>query len=749
MSQPNRRPGGRNFVKNLAHLTRFKTLLLAGAAFVPPAFAADAPPSGQTAGTDAGEIQTITVTAQRRSEAAQDVAIALTVIGPETLANRGVSTINDIAPLVPSFQATPQFGSGQPGYRIRGVGFDDYASNNSPTVGVYVDEFAFPVPLMTQGTLFDLSQVEVLRGPQGTLYGRNTTGGAVNFSFGRFDAARVDAYVSGPISDKIRVRVAGTTEQGGAWQYSRDDGQSLGDKDSGALRVIADIDASDDLKFELIAHGLTDQSEQQGLYLITPLATPGGVIPADTNHDATAWGTSPSFAKEIGISPDQKPFRDNQGWGTDLRADWHLPFAVLSDLASYEGFDRREYDNFDASSTPDADVYLNSRAAVLTEELRLSSLDQTDLKWTGGLYYSYEHLNEVYRSGFIDSFGLNAYTPYTQTAQTESAYGQVSPQINPDLGFDFGLRVEHEERNLKDFNTFGILASGYVLDFTAPNQFRSISYTEPTGLARVNYRPLDDVLLYGSISRGVKSGGFTAYNTTDATGIGTQPFQPEKLWAYEVGAKTTLDDHRIQLNAAGYYYDYTDQQVQSSIVDPVYGQIGKIVNAPKSEILGLEGELTWKPVSALTIGQSIGYSRGWYDEFQDVGGAIQDPATGRFTAIYVNRAGQSLTAPKLTYGGSIAYVWALDAYAVEAGFDYNYRGRYFSHFGSLYDVAPYWLADAHILITPEHAPWSLTLWGRNIFDKSYDITRNFFVGGDNIGVEGEPATFGATVSVKF
>jgi len=328
MSQPNRRPGGRNFVKNLAHLTRFKPLLLAGAAFVPPAFAADAPSAGQTAGTDPGEIQTITVTAQRRTEAAQDVAIALTVIGPETLANRGVSTINDIAPLVPSFQATPQFGSGQPGYRIRGVGFDDYASNNSPTVGVYVDEFAFPVPLMTQGTLFDLSQVEVLRGPQGTLYGRNTTGGAVNFitnkptdtftaggsfSFGRFDEARVDAYVSGPITDKIRVRVAGTAQQGGAWQYSRDDGQSLGDKDSGALRVIADIDASDALKFEVIVHGLTDQSEQQGLYLITPLATPGGVIPADTNHDATAWGTSPSFAKEIGISPDQKPFRDNQG----------------------------------------------------------------------------------------------------------------------------------------------------------------------------------------------------------------------------------------------------------------------------------------------------------------------------------------------------------------------------------------------------------------------------------------------------
>ncbi len=714
---------------------------------------------------ESDRIETITVTAQHRSETAQDVPIALTVLKADKLSDNGVDTVNDIQYLVPSFEATPQFGSGQPSFRIRGIGFEDYASNNSPTVGIYVDDYAYPIPLMTQGTLFDIDHVEVLRGPQGTLYGRNTTGGAVNFAinkptdsftagasltYGRYDDARLDFYASGPITDKLRIRIAGTTEQGGAWQHDRVTGDSLGDKDKGAVRVITDYDATDTLKFELTLHGLKDNSEQQGLYLLTPLKTAGGaVIPADTNRTATGWGTSPSFAQEIGISPDQKPFRDNEGWGADLRTEWTLPFAVLTNLASYEGFDRREYDAFDAADTADADVYFNSRAAVYSDELRLRSRDGAGLNWTGGVYVAYEHLNEVYRSGFIDSFGVNAYTPYSQTAKTESGYGQISPQLTSTISADLGVRIEHEDRELYHFNTFGLTSTQQVVDFTALNQDRSLSYTLPSGLARLNWKPIDDVLLYGSVSRGIKSGGFTAYNTTDATGIGTQPFQPEKLWAYEIGSKTSFDQGRIQLNNAAYWYDYTDQQVQSSIVDPVYGQIGKVVNAPKSTITGFESEITWKPIPALIIGQSVGYTRGWYDRFLDVGGAVQDPATGRFSAIYVDRKDQSIEAPKLTYGGSVSYGWTVADFLAELGADYSYRTQYISHFGALYNVAPYWLANAHFTVRPESGPWSLTLWGRNILDAKYDITRNFFVAGDNVGMAGEPATYGFTASVKF
>src|SRR5579871_6246063 len=158
-------------IMSIAPTRRFRPVLLGSASLlVGCMFCAQA--RADDAAND--RIETITVTAQHRSETAQDVPIALTVLKADKLAENGVDSVNDIQYLVPSFEATPQFGSGQPSFRIRGIGFEDYASNNSPTVGIYVDDFAYPIPLMTQGTLFDIAQVEVLRGPQGTLYGRNT-----------------------------------------------------------------------------------------------------------------------------------------------------------------------------------------------------------------------------------------------------------------------------------------------------------------------------------------------------------------------------------------------------------------------------------------------------------------------------------------------------------------------------------------------------------------------------------------------
>src|SRR5690606_17683089 len=133
----------------------------------------DAPP--------ATTVDEVIVTAQRREQAAQDVGIALSVLSGESLTQQGVTNVNQLQNATPNLEVEPAFGGGAAQFRLRGVGFQDYASNNSPTVGVYVNEVAYPVPVMTQGLIFDIDRVEVLRGPQGTLYGRNTTGGAISF----------------------------------------------------------------------------------------------------------------------------------------------------------------------------------------------------------------------------------------------------------------------------------------------------------------------------------------------------------------------------------------------------------------------------------------------------------------------------------------------------------------------------------------------------------------------------------------
>jgi iron complex outermembrane receptor protein len=267
----------------------------------------------------------VVVTAQRREQSAQDVGIALSVISGEQLAARGVTNVNQLQYQTPSLEVVPAFGGGQPQFRLRGVGFDDYATNNTPTVGVYVDEVAYPVPAATQGVLYDIDRVEVLRGPQGTLYGRNTTGGAINFitrrptdqlsagitaEYGRFDSAKVEGFVSGPISDTLKGRLSAVTEQGGAWQKNRVTGEKLGDADRSAVRGQLDWTPTDKVDVLLNAHYGQDKSDGQGLYLLN---VPGQV--GDTRYNATGWGVSSTFAALAGVSPDAKPSRDNKSGG--------------------------------------------------------------------------------------------------------------------------------------------------------------------------------------------------------------------------------------------------------------------------------------------------------------------------------------------------------------------------------------------------------------------------------------------------
>src|SRR5690606_2128107 len=182
-------------------------------------------------------VDEVIVTAQRREQAAQDVGIALSVLSGESLTQQGVTNVNQLQNATPNLEVEPAFGGGAAQFRLRGVGFQDYASNNSPTVGVYVNEVAYPVPVMTQGLIFAVDRVEVRRGPQGTLYGRNTTGGAISLvtkrptedlsaglmtEWGSQDQVRAEGHVSGPLAATVRGRLAVSTEQGGAWQRHRD-----------------------------------------------------------------------------------------------------------------------------------------------------------------------------------------------------------------------------------------------------------------------------------------------------------------------------------------------------------------------------------------------------------------------------------------------------------------------------------------------------------------------------------------------
>jgi len=717
------------------------------------AMAQQAPP--ERAPERATVVDEVIVTAQRREQAAQDVGIALSVLSGESLIQQGVTNVNQLQNATPNLEVEPAFGGGAAQFRLRGVGFQDYASNNSPTVGVYVNEVAYPVPVMTQGLIFDIDRVEVLRGPQGTLYGRNTTGGAISFvtkrpteelsaglmtEWGSQDQFRAESYVSGPLASTVRGRLAISTEQGGAWQRNRVTGETLGDADRTGARALLAWDPSETLSFLLDVHGGIDKSENQGLYLLSDLRTgainrPSYLIPADKDRSKTGWGLSPRFAAEIGRDVNAKPGRDNSSWGTSLNANLALKGMNLNSISSFETLKRDEYGDWDSSASVEADTFFGSDVDVMSQELRLSSDNDSALTWVAGFYYSKQELNERYSSDFIDIYGTYAQVTYDQKVESWSLFGQAEYAFTDQLKAILGLRYEEETRELEGFG------SAFGGATALPPTTVDTKMTPLTGKAALEFKPADNLLLYGSISRGAKSGGFTTYNTGNRSGI--EPFDPEILWAYEVGFKAD-PSRAVQVNGAAYYYDYNGQQVLSAVCG-ANGPVGRFTNAD-SKIYGAELEGVLRPAAGLRISQSVSYKKGEYTDFLDldIGKCQQTP---RVTA-YIDKSGDEIPFPTISYAGSISYDWTVSGFAVTAETNYSYRDEYPSWLGPKYDVEAYWLANASVTVGPEAANWSVTFWARNLFDQDYDLTRNFFTSAD-IAQPGRPRTIGARLSLQY
>jgi len=732
------------------------------------ALAQSAAPLPQAAASQPAALQTITVTAQKREQNAQQVGVAISTLSGDELAARGVRKVNALQNEVPNLEVEPAFGGSQAQFRLRGVGFQDYATNNTGAVTVYVDEVALPLPVQTQGLLFDLDRVEVLRGPQGTLYGRNTTGGAINFitrrpnarfeggatlGLGSYGAKEAEAFVSGPLSDALRGRIAIATQQGGAWQRNRVTGEKLGDKDIVGVRGQLELIASRDLRVLLsVSHG-TDKSEGQGLYAFVdqPAVAAGGypypsgkpALAADTNRRQTGWGFDPVFLAATGNAAGAKPGRDNNSSGAALTVNWDLGDLRLTSITASDRFRRKELADYDANPLALAETFFDSRSRNLSQELRVgSNQKEAPVNWLAGLYFADEKLDEAYWSSFTGSFGFpTVRTSYAQKVRTSSVFGQGDVRLTPELKLVLGLRQERERRERQNFVTESIGASivgpnGVV--FTGPNS-GSFSNNQTSGKAALEYQASKELLAYGSISRGIKSGGFTAYNTFNVAAL--TPFKPEVLIAYELGMKSDPSP-QLRFNAAVFHYDYRNQQILDAIIDPVTtATVGTITNAPKSEINGIELDVAFKPSPALTLTGFLGYKDGKFKEYV----AKLPPA---------DLKDQSLYFPRLSYGLGFTYRAAVGGWSLvtQADASYHDKGRTFlNRINPGYDFATpsYWLANARIEFAPLDAKWVATVYARNLFNEKYDLMRNFFDLPLPVAAAGAPRTVGVQVKFDF
>jgi iron complex outermembrane recepter protein len=473
-----------------------------------------------------------------------------------------------------------------------------------------------------------------------------------------------------------------------------------------------------------------------------PPTTPGYPVakpatPADTDFRKTGWGFAPAFLAAIGEPANAKPNRDNNAAGGSVTVQWDFAGLQLTSISAADRFQRQELADYDAQALPLAETFFNSKSRNFSQEVRIANNNAADaLNWVAGVYAASEKLDETYWSSFANSFGFpTVQTAYTQKVDTASVFGQGDYKLNEQLKLVLGLRQERETRKRENFVTRSI---GPDITFTGPTS-GSFSANHSSGKLGLDVQVSKQLLGYVSLARGVKSGGFTAYNTFNDTAL--TPFKPEVLIAYEAGFKSDLS-RSLRINGAVFHYDYRDQQILDAIKDPLTGAtVGKIVNAPKSSIDGIELEMAWRATPELTLSQFIGYKSGKFKDYT----AISPPG---------NLAGQPLYFPKTSYGGSVAYRTTLGGWFALAQVDASYHDKTRSFLNRInpgynFDTPAYWLANARLEVAPVDAKWAVTLYARNLLDKKYELTRNFFDLPLPVAAAGAPRTLGVQARLEF
>jgi iron complex outermembrane recepter protein len=769
------------------------------------------------------QVEEVVVTAQRREQAINDVPISISAYDGNLIQELGVRSAEDLEKPTPGLEVSASGSTGTKVWTIRGVGFSDYSTSASSTVGVYVDEVAIPYPVMSTGAFFDVDHIEVIKGPQGDLFGRNTTGGQISIlsrkptdafaahasvGYGRYETVDFEGFVSGPLSDSMRARLAVTTTQSGeGWQRSATrPGDKLGEIDRMAARGMLDWDLSDSTNLLLKLQVNDDQSDN-----VAPTAFDARIIglPDPTLHGApfnTAGELEPAVVFSTGNNeiadwtngPNNalRPHRDNQLRSASARLRWDIGDMELVSVSSYDEFKRKEANDWDGTALLDSSNINVTDIESFSQELRLGGSNER-LNWIVGAYYSNDDMSEDYNYFFGEGrFGINQLdTRYQQKTDAIAAFGHLEFKLTQRTEAVFGLRYTSENREwtgctydatptdipvaglpLSVFlnniiNGPGVITPNGLLNdgFNFPNGLpaavplqpngcgtfndlpgtpgagqygvfsRKISADEPMWKVGLNFRPNDDVLLFGTISKGFKSGGFNGANSNTHSQL--VPYQIETLLAYEIGAKATLADRAVQLNGSLFYYDYKDKQEREPAVTPV-GNISGISNIPQSEVMGAEAELVWLPIEGLTINVGLSALHTEVTQWQ----RVDELASSYPNVVRFDASGRELpNAPKFSGNLFVSYQIPVGRFNVTPALDVVHRDS------ASGDITPETFREEYTLTGLRLAfedgssdRWRTQLWVRNLFDEQY------YVSGQNGGnftytrINGMPRTWGVT-----
>ena len=752
---------------------KYKALLLAGFITAHPAIADAQNLSAEAvAATSDSGLSDIVVTAQKRSENIQRVPIAITALSGDQLRAQHVTNINAIGAQVPSLTVASPYADSIPLFSLRGISTLDISQNQSSPVAVYVDEVYKGLGLLSSLQVFDLDRVEVLRGPQGTLYGKNTTGGAVNFYTIKPDLnAGYTGYLSVGIGNFNRYEssgainvpiVPGLLAARGAFTYARERGfvKNLIGADQNSINDLAgrlSIEFKPNDRLNFIFRYTQSRSRPTGYGLLAEDIVPNVGV-AGFGYTRSGLGFFENESELVG-------FQRLRNRSLALTAVWDVADSVsLTSVTGYDGGQWRVEEDTDATPLNLIQSDYFSRARAFQQDLRLSSRGNGPLKWLLGAYYYrdsvqadvnlrffYGFAGDNNGNGQLDCFddgftGCSYRNELRQIRKSYALYTQQSYAITDRVAVVAGLRYTHDNIALDYYRSFlsyldpatGQEVRDFAAIIVAPPPGRDHRTNQNiSGKIGANFQITPQTLVYASLSRGYRGAAFNGQGIFSADEITVA--DPERLDSLEMGLKTQLHENRLRINTAIFYYDYRNQQYLNT--DTSSGApLQVLYNAPRSRLWGGEVEVSAKPIDVIDV---------------HLGGSYLNSKYRKATLLGINVAGnQLILAPKWTFNAAVDWkVIDRDIAVLSLHGDMRYTSaQFYDAFNDPAVSQPnYAIFNASATLGLSDNDLKLTGWIKNIANRKYRVIeinaqQSFFT---NLAQRGRAREFGVTAAYSF
>lgn len=717
----------------------------------------------------------IVVTAQKRAQSIEDVPLSVTAVSGDQLRGLGISDTAGLANLSANVVATTS--ANLPAITIRGVGLNEFASNFDSPVAVEVDEVYKSKPYMASIPIYDLDRVEILKGPQGTLFGRNTTGGTVNYfiseptqsssggmnlsgdNFARF---HVDGFLNTGITDDLAARFSYYVAQGSGGPYHNlYTGSRYGAPDQLAGRFQLKWHRNG-TTVRMSAYAFRDRSE------VTPYKSPG-IFNADGSYCAPLltghiddnraaclrygpFAIDPANPSGLRETQDIRQINADYGWkannkaaGISLHIEQDLGAAKLVSITSYDHFRRIQREDGDDSPYVTVNDHFYSGINQFTQELRIAG-KAGQLNYLVGGFYEHDDLNEFNSVNGLQNplLGLPPFAPrlmadFTQKVRSLALFTHEELELTKTLSLVAGLRYTNDRTRLNALSALGANdPQGAEQRVTPVIPVDALDGRRTDGTtsfrAGINWHFRPGQLLYGSISRGFRSGGYSVPFGGEIT-----TFSPERLTAYEIGYKGRITS-QFDFNVAGFRYDYKDLQVN---VDAPASVVPITKNIGASRSYGVDADLLWHTPDGWLARLGVGYL--------DARFRNTDAVVTTYAGVVGLDGKRPVNTPKWTLQGLVQKtVPVSDAYQLVLETDAKFiSARYLEATGQIFDRAPaYAVQNARIAFGPTDGRWEFAIFGKNIWNREYLTYLNnvsFF----RLEIYGDPASYGAQASFKF